>query len=317
MLLQGCVQGLYYYSESHPVSRYTSSSGTSKRSPMTRNVLTLMAILACGTLLVPTAAMPVDNAATTAVSIEDAVDPVDEDENILLMPADGPNGMYAEIEDGQLRLDLASVGVNDNSLTAIDEIFEIVNVGDANATVYLDSGVEDVHFYQGTETDESLEGPSNNVTLAQNEQIAVGIAIDTRDPDHDVESMGTFSVHTSIVEEKAPAPEPPDTPTPEPTPSPESTPTPSPEAGAPSTVDETPTPTPEETSAPTPVPEETVTPTPDVTEEGDDDTAILDAGTTEDDGAPSNTALVLLLLGVVAGGAVYTAQRALNGGVQP
>lgn len=302
---------------------------------MTRNVSTLVAVLACALLLAPTAAVPVDNTGTTAVPLDDVVgpadaidddtvdpvdftdddqvDPVNDEETVLLVPADGPNGMYVEFRDGELSLDLAGVGVNDNSLTAIDGIFEIVHVGETNATVYLDSGVEDVYFYQGTDTEDSLEGPSNNVTLGQNDQIAVGLAIDTREPDHDVESMETFSVHANTVDEGTPAPEPTETPTPEPTSTPTSdSTTPSPAGETPPTDGETPTPTPEGTPALTPALEETATPTPDSGEE-DNDTAILDAGTTEDDGTGplSNTVLTLVLLGVVTGGAAYAARKQL------
>lgn len=154
---------------------------------MARTALLVVIALATAALLVPTGAVPF-------------TDTVNED--LSMAPAEGPNGDYAvQNEDGEIELRLTGAnpavdgdGLDPDAVTPLSRVFTITYTGDGTADVWLTDDSEDVRFYQGDDTDDSLEGSDNSVTLEPSESLAVGLLVDTRG-DTDVESAETFTVH--------------------------------------------------------------------------------------------------------------------------
>ncbi|QSG16011.1 hypothetical protein [Halapricum desulfuricans] len=157
---------------------------------MTRTALLVAVLVASTALLVSTGAVP----------FSDGTDEI-EGSDIVMQPADGPNGKYAVIDgDGEIALlladenpDLEAGGVADDAVTPLDRVFTITYTGDLFARVWITDDAEDVRFYRGDDPDDPLEGAGNAVTLGPNETVRVGLLVDTRG-DHDVESVSSFDV---------------------------------------------------------------------------------------------------------------------------
>jgi len=83
-------------------------------------------------------------------------------------------------------------------LASANGIFTITYTGDEYAHVWIDHEGENVTFLAG---DESVEGEANNVTLAPNETVAVGLDIDTHGTPVGTQ-VGTdeFSISAKIAE---------------------------------------------------------------------------------------------------------------------
>lgn len=166
--------------------------------PTTRRTLTLALLLvAAGSLAFATGATVVDGPADTVA-----------DGDLAVQPADGPNGQYAYLnDDGEITVDISPTnpnlspdfeGVNPDSLASANGIFTITYTGDEYAHVWIDHEGENVTFLAG---DESVEGEANNVTLAPNETVAVGLDIDTHGTPVGTQ-VGTdeFSISAKIAE---------------------------------------------------------------------------------------------------------------------
>lgn len=144
-----------------------------------------------GTLVVSTVATPFALVGTDAVG-----------ENVVLKPADGPNGDYAFLdENDELVIDLSgtttdAVGVNDDAVTVVEDVFVIHYNGSQLAHVWLTDDAEDVTFYA---RGQPIQSASNNVTLAPNETVAVGVRIDTRGDDVDG-FIDEITVHGTVAE---------------------------------------------------------------------------------------------------------------------
>ncbi|WP_262175035.1 hypothetical protein [Haloarcula laminariae] len=214
---------------------------------MSRKGLLLVAVLATAAVLVPTGAAPFDLTGTDDVSGD-----------IELRPADGPNGNYAVLgEDDELELLLTGAnpategeGISSNAATPIPRVFTMTYTGDQEAIVWLTDDAEDVRFYRGDDSSDSLEGEANSVTLGPSETVTVGLLVDTRG-EHDVEQAETFSVNAEVAEDDDDDGYVPPTSTPTPTEEIETVRTP---VGTPPTPDEaeTPPPTPSEPSTESP-----------------------------------------------------------------
>ncbi|WP_276270686.1 hypothetical protein [Haloarcula litorea] len=158
---------------------------------MNRTLLLLVAALAAAAVLVPTGAVPFE--ATGADTIED---------DLVVRPADGPNGDYAILNgDDEIELLLTGAnpyvdgeGINPDAVTPIPRVFTMTYTGDGAAEVWLTDDAADVRFFHGDDPDDSLEGRANSVVLAGGQQVAVGVRIDTRG-EHDVEQAETFTIH--------------------------------------------------------------------------------------------------------------------------
>jgi hypothetical protein len=122
--------------------------------------------------------------ATGAAVVNDADTFADDD--LAIQPADGPNGNYAYLNDDEIVVDVSATnpnlspdfeGVNAGALASADGVFTITYTADEYAHVWIDHEGESVTFLANGE---SIEGETNNVTLAPNESVAIGLSIDTR-----------------------------------------------------------------------------------------------------------------------------------------
>ena len=141
---------------------------------MNRTYLIVVIAVALGaTLIVPTAAAP------------DTVG----DQSLVFQPANGPNGAYAYYEDyrpgagEELRLGFGPAnpkldsgdGVPADTVTSFDRVFTITNNGTEAAWVDLADSSDRVRFYIGN----NVDATNNNVTVAPDETVAVGVVINT------------------------------------------------------------------------------------------------------------------------------------------
>ncbi|WP_435072868.1 CARDB domain-containing protein [Halorubrum sp. HHNYT27] len=141
-----------------------------------RPLVFALLLVAAGSLLFATGAAVVDGPA----------DIVDED--LAIQPTDGPNGKYAYLnDDDEIAIDVSASnpnikdpsfeGVNVGSTGTIDGVFTITYTGERYAHVWIGYPNESVTFVADGE---SIESEANNVTLASNESVTVGLALDTR-----------------------------------------------------------------------------------------------------------------------------------------
>lgn len=164
---------------------------------MPRTALLVVAALATAAVLVPTGAVPFDTTGSDSVTGE-----------LVLRPADGPNGDYAVLnEDDEIELLLTGAnpsvdgdGVNADSVTPLPRVFTITYTGEGSAEVWLTDDADDVRFYRGGDSDDTLEGREHSVVLSGEESIAVGLRVDTRG-DHDVADAGSFTIHGEAVDD--------------------------------------------------------------------------------------------------------------------
>jgi hypothetical protein len=128
---------------------------------MNRFIVTLLVV---AVLVVPTAA------AVTAGTD-------DVDGKVELEPAGGPNGEYAFIEDGELRLDFGRL--NDQATTRVDNVVTITATTDEPVKVWVetDLGGSVTAYESGNPTDEF--GPERPRILQPGESLSVGFVVDT------------------------------------------------------------------------------------------------------------------------------------------
>ena len=146
--------------------------------PTARRTLALaLLLIAAGSLAFATGAAVVDG-------------PVDSvaDGDLAVQPTDGPNGRYAYLnDDDEIAVDVSASnpniqhpsfeGVNVGTTGTIDDVFAVTYTGDEYAEVWIGYPNESVTFVADGE---SIEAEGNNVTLAPNETVSVGLALDTR-----------------------------------------------------------------------------------------------------------------------------------------
>jgi len=135
-----------------------------------RRLLALAAALAlAGTLAFPSVAAPLFSGPT---------DQLDNDVDVELAPSSD----YAHLDDdGELLVDLSAAnpdaeGVNDDAVTGIADVFRVRYNGSQYAHVWLTHESDAVTFYANGEP---VQSEANNVTLGQNETVAVGVRVDT------------------------------------------------------------------------------------------------------------------------------------------
>ena len=145
--------------------------------PTARRTLTLaLFLVAAGSLAFATGAAVVDGPADFP------------DDDLAVQPADGPNGRYAYLnDDDEIATDVSASnpniqdpsfeGVNVGATGTIDEVFTITYTGEQFARVWIAYPNESVTFVADGE---SIEGNESSVTLAPNETVTIGLALDTR-----------------------------------------------------------------------------------------------------------------------------------------
>lgn len=165
----------------------------------TSRTLTLALLLvAGGSLAFATGAAVVDGPADTFA-----------DDKLAVQPVDGPNGQYAYLnDDDEIAIDISASnpnirdpsfeGVNVGTTGTIDGVFEITYTGDGYAHVWIGHPNESVTFVVDGD---SIESEANNVTLAPNQTVTVGLAFDTRGATPGTQlGADEFSIETKLAE---------------------------------------------------------------------------------------------------------------------
>lgn len=148
-----------------------------------------MAVLAlAGTLMFPSGAAPL---------YSDQVDQLDDGVELA------PSSAYAYLDDDELVVDLSGAnpdlegdGLTDDAVTGIGGVFEVRYTGSEYAHVWLTHESDDVTF---SVDGESIQSEANNVTLAPNESVAVGMEVDTRGEVTDG-LIDDITVHAKVAE---------------------------------------------------------------------------------------------------------------------
>lgn len=130
---------------------------------MRPRLFAVIVLAVAATLAVPTLAM------TTGGS--DHVDSV-----VKLSPHDGPNGEYASIQNGELRVDFEQL--NDEAITRAHDVFDVTSTADGPIEVWVEADPDGVVAYEGEDPGAPLDGAEGRV-LQPGETLPVGFAIDT------------------------------------------------------------------------------------------------------------------------------------------
>jgi len=163
---------------------------------MKRRLFAVVALVVAGALLLPSAAAPSEN--------------VDRIGNVTLEPHSGPNGDYAVLEDdgaggqelalrfGPSNPNLTADGVATNTVTPVDNVFNITHVGDGDVEVWVESDVSELEFYRSDDPSAAVDSAGDAVVLGPEETLQVGVRIDTTG---DVRSISAknFTVHAESV----------------------------------------------------------------------------------------------------------------------
>lgn len=144
----------------------------------------VLALLAAVALLVPSGA--------TSFLLSEPADPVGN--YVELQPAQGPDGDYAYIDDGELVIDVD--GVNPGEVTRIDEVFIVHYNGSQHAEVWFTHEGTDLTFVS---EERAVESSDEAIALGPNESAVVGLVVDTTDGDA-VENVEEFTVHSQAPE---------------------------------------------------------------------------------------------------------------------
>ncbi|MDL0124726.1 PKD domain-containing protein [Halobacterium salinarum] len=121
----------------------------------------------------------------------------DVDGKVELAPAGGPNGEYAVIEDGELRIDFGSL--NDRATTTVDDVVTITASTDEPVKVWVTTELSGrAHAYTGTDPEAEL-GQANPRTLQPGDSLSVGFVVDTHNEGPDT---GTLTVTVGDPDEE-------------------------------------------------------------------------------------------------------------------
>ena len=163
-----------------------------------RTTMLFFLLVAAGSLAFATGAAVVDGPADTVA-----------DGDLAIQPADGPNGQYAYLnDDDEIAIDVSASnpniedpsfeGVNVGTTGRIDDVFEITYTGEQFARVWVGHPNESVTFVADGD---SIESEANNVTLATNETVAVGLVLDTRGAEAGTRlGADEFSIEAELAE---------------------------------------------------------------------------------------------------------------------
>ena len=121
----------------------------------------------------------------------------DIDGKVELAPAEGPNGEYAVLEDGELRIDFDSL--NDRGTTTVDDVVTITASTDEPVTLWVTTDLGGhVTAYTGTDPEAEL-GQASPRTLQPGESLSVGFVVDTHD---EIPDTGTLTVTVGDPDEE-------------------------------------------------------------------------------------------------------------------
>jgi len=114
------------------------------------------------TLAVPTAAVTMN---TDSAS-----------DDVVLELADGPNGQYATIEQGEIELNLKKL--NDRAITRADNVFTITVTSETVERVWLEHNVSGLSFYHGDDPTNTISR-SNPLAVSAGNTEHIGVAVNT------------------------------------------------------------------------------------------------------------------------------------------
>lgn len=152
----------------------------------------------------------------------------DVDGKVELVPHDGPNGEYATVEDGEIRVDFAQL--NEDAKTTAHDVFNVTSTANETIEVWVETDVnESVTPYRGDDPGASIDS-ENAVTLEPNETVSVGFSVETfgntpnsgnftvgvRDPEDGSSGGGSSGGSGSNTADSGVTPTPTPTPTPPP-----------------------------------------------------------------------------------------------------
>ncbi|PSP83446.1 hypothetical protein BRC83_07090 [Halobacteriales archaeon QS_1_68_17] len=113
---------------------------------------------------------------------------------LTIAPSEGPNGEYATVEDGELRVDFDRL--NDRATTRADDVVRIAANGSTAARVWVtvdaDAGIT---VYDGS--GQPIDSRAEAVELRSGEELSVGFEIDTRGS---VPDEATITVHAEALD---------------------------------------------------------------------------------------------------------------------
>jgi hypothetical protein len=112
---------------------------------------------------------------------------------VELSPHDGPNGDYASIEDGELRVDFERL--NDEARTRAHNVFTVTSTADEPIEMWVETDAGGVDVYEGDDPGAPLDGARGRV-LQPGETLPVGFAIETHEETPDSSTV-TISVEES------------------------------------------------------------------------------------------------------------------------
>jgi hypothetical protein len=101
----------------------------------------------------------------------------DIDGKVTIAPADGPNGEYAAVEDGELRVDFDRL--NDEAVTTAHNVVNVTSTMNETVEVWVAADAnESVTVYEGDDTEATLSR-NRTRTMEPGESILVGFEVDT------------------------------------------------------------------------------------------------------------------------------------------
>lgn len=118
--------------------------------------------------------------ATTAALSGDLVDTIGDDDELVLAPADGPNGQYATIqnETQEVTINITEAGVNDEAVSDFERIFTITNQAEYPLDIRItDSANIPLDIY-ASPSEQDLSR-TDGITVRPNETTAISLRIDT------------------------------------------------------------------------------------------------------------------------------------------
>lgn len=146
---------------------------------MNRPTVAVLVLAIAALLAIPTAAVSVG---------QDEVGPV------TLSPHSGPNGQYATVTGGELKIDFDKL--NDRATTTADNVATIKLGGDEPANVWVRVRAGDgVTAYGGDDPTNDISGQSDATRLSPGDRLDIGFRFDT----HKSVSSGTVTVHAEPV----------------------------------------------------------------------------------------------------------------------
>lgn len=147
--------------------------------------LLALALVVVAALVVPTAAVTHGGGSDEVASA------------VELVPHSGPNGQYASIDDGELRVDFERL--NDDAVTTAHDVFNVTSTANRTIEVWVTTDLNESATVYAGENPSATMRESDRRDLAPGETLEVGVRIDTND---ETPESGTVTVGVRIPDEE-------------------------------------------------------------------------------------------------------------------